>query len=50
MSVQADTRKSIKISNDIHKILKDYCTENGLKMEWYLDKLINENCKVEKDK
>jgi len=47
MSKQADNRKSIKISNDMHKILKDYCKQNGLKMEWYLDKLIKENCKKE---
>lgn len=40
-----DNRKSIKISKESHKLLKDYCDENGIKMEWFLNKLITENFK-----
>ena len=46
MSRQADNRKSIKVSNEMHKVLKNYCKDNGLKMEWYLDKMIKENCEI----
>ena len=49
MNKRVDDRKGIKISPESHSILKKYCDDNGLKMEWYLNKLIKENCKIEKD-
>lgn len=49
MTKRIDKRKSIKVSEDAHDILKIYCDDNGLKMEWFLSKLITENCKVEKE-
>lgn len=37
--------KNLKISNDIHIILKTYCDKKGLKIYKFLEKLIVENCK-----
>ena len=41
--------KNLKITPRSHKILKDYCEENGLKMFAYIEKLIRENCIKPKD-
>jgi hypothetical protein len=41
--------KNIKISVESHKALKDYCDRNGFKIYGFLEKLIQENCKVKKD-
>ena len=41
--------KNLKITPTTHKILKDYCEENGLKMFAYVEKLIRDSCKVKTD-
>jgi uncharacterized protein with GYD domain len=41
--------KNIKISEDVHKILKKYCDKKGIKIYKFLENLIKENCKVSKD-
>lgn len=38
--------KNLKINESSHARLKTYCTENGLKIFAFVEKLINENCKV----
>jgi hypothetical protein len=38
--------KNLKITPTTHKILKDYCEENGLKMFQFVEKLIKERCKT----
>lgn len=41
--------KNLKITPTTHKILKDFCEENGLKMFGYVEKLIKEACKKQQD-
>ena len=41
--------KNIKISVDSHKILKDHCDKNGLKIYGFIEKLILDNCKPKTD-
>ena len=41
--------KNLKITPMTHKILKDYCEENGLKMFGFVEKLIKEACKKPTD-
>ncbi len=41
--------KNLKITPTTHKILKDYCEENGLKMFAFVEKLIKEKCVKPKD-
>jgi len=41
--------KNLKITPPTHKILKDYCNENGLKMFGFVEKLIKEACLKPKD-
>jgi hypothetical protein len=41
--------KNLKITESTHKILKNYCEENGLKMFSFVEKLIKENCSPKKD-
>jgi hypothetical protein len=41
--------KNLKITPTTHKILKDYCNENGLKMFGFVEKLIKEKCKKPTD-
>ena len=41
--------KNIKISEESHKILKDYCEEHGLKIHKHLEMLIKKNCEKKKD-
>lgn len=41
--------KNLKISEDVHSVLKTYCEKNGLKMYKFLEKMIMEKCKVKKD-
>jgi len=41
--------KNLKITPNTHKILKDYCEKNGLKMFAFVEKLIREKCKPKKD-
>ena len=41
--------KNLKISKDVHDVLKTYCDKNGIKMYRFLEKLIVEKCKEKKD-
>ena len=41
--------KNIKISVEIHNILKTYCDKHGIKMYKFLENLIKEKCKIKKD-
>ena len=41
--------KNLKITPNTHKILKEYCQENGLKMFAFIEKLIKESCKKSTD-
>jgi len=41
--------KNLKITPTTHKILKEYCQENGLKMFAFVEKIIKEQCKKPKD-
>jgi hypothetical protein len=41
--------KNLKITPQTHKLLKEYCEKNGLKMFAYVEKLIKEKCTVKKD-
>jgi len=41
--------KNLKITPQTHKMLKDYCEENALKMFSFVEKLIKEKCTPKKD-
>jgi hypothetical protein len=41
--------KNLKISVEVHDILKKYCDKNGVKMYRFLERLIIEKCKEKKD-
>jgi len=41
--------KNLKITANTHKILKEYCEKNGLKMFAFVEKLIKEKCKTNTD-
>ena len=41
--------KNLKISEEAHSLLKEYCVENGLKIFAFVEKLIKEKCKTKKD-
>tara|TARA_R110000822_G_scaffold42869_2_gene116226 strand:+ start:121 stop:360 length:240 start_codon:yes stop_codon:yes gene_type:complete len=41
--------KNLKITPQTHKLLKEYCEENGLKMFAFVEKLIKERCKTKTD-
>ena len=41
--------KNIKIDPQIHEILKKYCVKKGFKLHKFVEKLILENCKEQKD-
>jgi hypothetical protein len=41
--------KNIKISESTHRLLKNHCNKKGYKIHKYLELLIQENCKEEKD-
>ena len=41
--------KNLKITSQTHKILKDYCEENGLKMFAFVEKIIKKTCLKPKD-
>ena len=46
---QNDNRKTVSVTGDVYKSLKEYCDKNGLKIRWLLEKIIieyiNENNK-----
>jgi len=41
--------KNIKISPESHQLLKTYCEKHGLKIYKFLEKMIEEKCKEQKD-
>jgi len=41
--------KNLKISIEVHNVLKTYCEKKGIKMYRFLEKLILEKCKEKKD-
>lgn len=41
--------KNLKISIEVHDLLKKYCEKNGIKMYRFLERLIIEKCKEKKD-
>lgn len=41
--------KNIKISEESHKLLKNYCDKKGLKLYKFLESLIKETCKETTD-
>lgn len=41
--------KNLKISPDVHNVLKKYCDKRGIKMYRFLENLIMEKCKEKKD-
>lgn len=47
MSLKRD--KNLKITSATHKLLKEYCKENGLKMFAFVEKIIREKCVKKKD-
>ena len=49
MSYQGREIKNLKISKDVHDILKSYCDKQGVKIYRFLEKLILEKCKEKKD-
>lgn len=46
---RAQKIKNIKIDSGVHKLLKDYCGKNGLKMFQFVEKLIRDKCAPKKD-
>jgi hypothetical protein len=41
--------KNLKISEEVHEILKNYCDKRGIKIYKFLENLIIEKCKEKKD-
>lgn len=41
--------KNLKITPNTHKLLKEYCEDNGLKMFSFVEKIIKEKCSKPKD-
>jgi hypothetical protein len=41
--------KNIKISEESHKLLKEYCEKKGFKVYKFLENLILKKCQKEKD-
>lgn len=41
--------KNLKISVEVHDVLKTYCEKRGIKMYRFLENLIIEKCKEKKD-
>lgn len=41
--------KNLKISVEVHDVLKKYCDKKGIKMYRFLEKLILEKCKEKPD-
>lgn len=49
MSFNDKEIKNLKISKDVHDVLKTYCQKKGVKMYWFLEKIILDSCKEKKD-
>ena len=41
--------KNLKISSEVHRLLKIYCTKHGLKMFAFVEQLILDKCSKKKD-
>ncbi len=41
--------KNLKISKEVHDILKRYCEKRGIKIYRFLETLIREKCAAKKD-
>jgi len=41
--------KNLKISIEVHDVLKKYCNKRGIKMYRFLENLIIDKCKEKKD-
>ena len=41
--------KNLKITPQTHKLFKQYCEDNGLKMFAFVEKLIKDKCNPKKD-
>jgi hypothetical protein len=41
--------KNLKISPEVHLVLKNYCDKHGIKMYKFLENIILEKCKEKKD-
>jgi hypothetical protein len=39
---QNDDRKTVSVTGDVYKSLKEHCDKNGLKIRWVLEKIITE--------
>jgi hypothetical protein len=44
MSSSNQNIKNLKISKDVHQILKTYCDKKGIKIYKFLENLIIDNC------
>jgi hypothetical protein len=45
-----DTKiKNLKISEEVHDILKKYCEKRGIKIYKFLENIIREKCSEKKD-
>jgi len=49
MKTEKKKIKNLKISPEVHNLLKTYCDKKGIKMYRFLEKLIVEKCKEKKD-
>jgi len=49
MSKEVKKIKNLKISTEVHDLLKKYCEKHGIKMYRFLEKMITEKCKEKKD-
>jgi hypothetical protein len=49
MNKEVKKIKNLKISLEVHDLLKTYCDKNGIKMYRFLERLIIEKCKEKKD-
>jgi hypothetical protein len=46
--MEKETLKNIKVSEKHHKMLKEYCDTNGLKIYKVIQKFIEDTCKPKK--
>jgi len=49
MSTSSRKHKNLKISVEVHDLLKKYCDKKGIKIYRFLEKLITEKCKEKPD-
>lgn len=49
MSKSTNKIKNLKISEEVHQVLKNYCDKKGIKIYKFLEQLILEKCKEKRD-